>query len=101
MPIGVSGQKLPDPMIEIPVRRFLGPGVQLDELGPMGLFERHYRATYDSEPAPSLIEDFAQLLEEVEIAREARLAGEPSKATKPSRQADKTASADKAKGGQA
>ncbi|MGY3726162.1 MULTISPECIES: exonuclease SbcCD subunit D C-terminal domain-containing protein [Cobetia] len=75
-------------------------GVKLDELGPMGLFERHYRATYDSEPAPSLIEDFAQLLEEVEIAREARLSGEPSKTTKPSRQADKTASADKAKGGQ-
>ncbi|MHC9037031.1 exonuclease SbcCD subunit D C-terminal domain-containing protein, partial [Cobetia marina] len=74
-------------------------GVKLDELGPMGLFERHYRATYDSEPAPTLIEDFAQLLEEVEAAREARLEGEP--APRPARKANKTVSTDKAKGGQA
>lgn len=80
-------------------------GVKLDELGPMGLFERHYHATYDNEPDPTLIEDFAQLLEEVEAARETRLEGEP--ATRPARKADKAASidkkasADKAKGGQA
>lgn len=79
--------------------------MKLDELGPMGLFERHYLATYDSEPDPTLIEDFAQLLEEVEAARETRLEGEP--ATRPARKAgkaasiDKTASTDKAKGGQA
>ncbi|MGO2414369.1 MULTISPECIES: exonuclease SbcCD subunit D C-terminal domain-containing protein [Cobetia] len=55
--------------------------VKLDELGPLGLLDRHYRAIYDSPPDATLIEDFAQLLEEVEAAREARLEGEPMKGT--------------------